>query len=125
MEPANPALLPNLPPEVQAGPEHPARPESTRLRRLREQDELLLAAEDSTSLEQVHNDTQRNQTDKPVVAQVRNQSGKIGNDLPKEWKGFTEQDVCYDPQGNQQQKHFGNLTKPFLHFFQVMHLQFS
>jgi hypothetical protein len=86
---------------------------------------LLLLCKDPASLEQVQDNTQRNQTDEPVLTQVRNQGGEIIHDSVKERDFFAKENAGDNRQGDQQQEDFRNLTKPLLYFFQVMHLRLS
>ena len=86
---------------------------------------LMLMCKHFSSLEQVDDDPQSDQPYESILAQVRNERGEIWHHSSEEWQGLAEKDVGYDPEGDQQQEYFCNLTKPFLHFFQIMHLRLS
>ena len=86
---------------------------------------MLLLHNKFLSVEQVKNNTQRNQTCQAILTKFAKQSGKIAYDSTEERYCAAEKDFKRNPKSNQQQGNFGDLTKPSLCFFEKIHCLLS
>jgi len=81
----------------------------------------MLLSSRFSSLKQVENNTQSDYTNESVLAQSIKQAHQIGDDPAEKGNYIAKQDLNNNPESNQQQRDFSNLTNPFLYFFEILH----